>query len=809
MAILNNNALIGASGQGGEDLGQRSVRLNSVDSSYFSRTPASAGNRKTWSFSCWVKRSGLSRNYDEIFGNAGAAAAASTIFFDSNDTLFFQALSSGNTYALVTTQVFRDPSAWYHIVVVADTTNATSTDRLRIYVNGSRISSFSTANYPPQNYDTFINQAGVAHYLGSMFTNTYFNGYLADVYFIDGQALDPTSFGEFDDNGIWQAIEYSGEYGTNGFHLDFADNSSAAALGYDAAGSNDWTVNNLSVTAGAGNDSLVDVPTNGTQTDTGVGGEVRGNYATWLPIYGSTGTFSNGNLDVTTASSNAAAIPTSIFPSSGKWYCEVLIADYAGRSDSLRVGICNTLGVATGLGTNANTWCFLGDGRLFHNNSSSSYGVSVATGDIVNVALDLDAGKIWYGKNGTWMASGSPSTGANPSQSFTANQSMSPAVASGIGSPAYTLNAGQRPFAYAAPSGFKSLNTANLPTPTIADGSTAMDVVTYTGNGSTQTISGLGFSPDFVWIKNRNISGYWHELFDAVRGVSRRLFSNATSAEDFRSGQGLTSFNNDGFSLTYVDANDNGNNSSGNTFVAWAFDAGSSSVTNTAGSISSTVRANPSAGFSIVTFAAQSSGSGTIGHGLGVTPEFVIVKSRDAAYSWIVWHKSLTSAAYSLILNTAAAQSNGIDAWANTLPTSSVLSLGSAYAGAGSSVAYCFAPVAGYSAFGSYVGNGSSTGDGPFVFTGMRPQWIMVKCSSSDQSGNAWWLLYDGKRVGYNSDNKHLGAQASDAEYTANSIDILSNGFKIRDNNTSRNANGATYVYACFAESPFKYARAR
>jgi hypothetical protein len=216
------------------------------------------------------------------------------------------------------------------------------------------------------------------------------------------------------------------------------------------------------------------------------------------------------------------------------------------------------------------------------------------------------------------------------------------------------------------------------------------------------------------------------------------------------------------------------------------------------------VRANASAGFSVVTFTAQSSGSGTIGHGLGVTPEFVIVKSRTGAYSWIVWHKSLTSAAYSLVLNTTAAESTGIDAWANTLPTSSVFSLGSSYAGASNSVAYCFAPVAGYSSFGSYTGNGST--DGPFVYTGgFKPKWVMIK--RSDSTGS--WIIWDTSRTPYNLAENALEANSSNAESSGWQIDLLSNGFKSRNVGTQYNASGGTYVWAAFAENPFQYARAR
>jgi len=326
-----------------------------------------------------------------------------------------------------------------------------------------------------------------------------------------------------------------------------------------------------------------------------------------------------------------------------------------------------------------------------------------------------------------------------------------------------------------------------------------MDVALYTGNGGTQTISGLGFSPDLAWFKRRDVSND-HALFDAVRGAGKFLLPNAAGAES-TDNNSLISFNTDGVTIGQSVSAPSFNISSG-SYVAWTWDAGSSTVTNTDGSITSSVRANASAGFSIVTFTAQSSGSGTIGHGLGVTPEFVIVKSRDAAYSWIVWHKSLTSAAYSLILNTTAAQSSGIDAWANTLPTSSVLSLGSAYAGAGGSVAYCFAPVEGYSAFGSYEGN--NLADGPFVYTGFRPRWILIK--AADYSAD--WLIIDTEREEYNAMQKALFPNRSYYEAqaaTALRVDALSNGFKIRSTDGSAegwNYPNNTHIYAAFAESP-------
>jgi hypothetical protein len=236
----------------------------------------------------------------------------------------------------------------------------------------------------------------------------------------------------------------------------------------------------------------------------------------------------------------------------------------------------------------------------------------------------MDAGTVKFYKNNTLIHNLTFGSGTVPDLST----GVFPGYNVGAGPTSVDLNFGQRPFAYTAPSGFKALCTTNLPEPTIADGSTAMDVKLYTGNGSTQTISGLNFSPDFVWIKNRNISGYWHELYDSVRGVSRRLYSNATSAEgDILVKRYLTAFNSDGFTLIFVDPNANGINSIGTTYVAWTWDAGSSTVTNTQGSITSQVRANASAGFSVVTYTGNgTAGAYSFGHGLGVAPSLVILK---------------------------------------------------------------------------------------------------------------------------------------------------------------------------------------
>ena len=571
--------------------------------------------------------------------------------------------------------------------------------------------------------------------------------------------------------------------------------------GLDGSGNgNNWTVNNINwTTVGATYDTMTDVPTLTSAT--------ASNFAVMNPLCGR-GTFSNGNLTV--VSSVSTAIPSTIFSSSGKYYWEVLLVDATYG----RVGICNLDGANQGLGETANTWCYLTDGRVFHNNSASSYGVTATDNDIINVALDLDAGKIWYGKNGTWMASGSPSTGANPSQSFTANQTMTAAVAYGFvsGTDTFTANFGQRPFAYTPPTGYVALNTFNLPTPTI--GATAstqankyFDVNTWTGTGATNVITNSGsMQPDFVWIKGRSNATY-HMLTNAVTGPTKYLYSNDTLAEGTWTDQ-LTSFNSTGFTLG-ADTNSTVN-FSGRTYVGWQWRASNATaVTNTAGSITSTVSANTTAGFSVVTFTSPASGTCSVGHGLGVKPSMVIVKCRSVGNSgWFVWHQALgdNNTDYLMLHSTAAEQSYST-MWGTVGRTSTLLGFtqGGTLEANATHVAYAFSEVAGYSKFGSYTGNGSS--DGTFVFTGFRPKYVLIRRTDS---GNNWFVL-DSARNTYNLTNAQLYPNASSAEATGSdcNVDFLSNGFKLRTALDASNGSGGNYIYACFAENPFKYSLAR
>ena len=800
MSVIGSNILAGSSGQGG-GAGyeiERSLRFNPGDSASLTKAFSATGSQTTYTLSFWLKKNNSSSVYQ-------------TILIDNNSTgnqirindlpggfqLRFAAASGAD---LTTSRKFRDPSAWYHIVLVYDSTNATSSDRMRIYINGVRETNFSGENQPSQNLASSFITNGHTYTIGYYNASTALDGYLADVHFIDGQALAASDFGQYDSNSVWQPIEYAGTYGTNGFHLDFSDTSSNAALGTDSSGnSNTWTVNNLNVAAGAGNDSFRDSPTNGTQTDTGVGGEVAGNYATLNPLDHSgtvQPTFRDGNLICTGPSAWTTVYSTMPYPESGKWYFETTL-----KSDYARVNYYHVAGFCPiGTGSYADNIVSLFDaGDLYEYGPGGSPTTTlfsagtVVLEDVVGWAVDID--------NWTYSVyiNGTISSINNRAIPFTVGTQLTPAVVSyNMDYGHFVYNFGATPFANTAPSGYKCLCTANLPDPTIADGSTAFDTKTFTANNGTQTISGFNFSPDLIWTKSR-ANAYAHQLWDQVRGTNKALSPNDTSAEANLNNS--LAFTSDGFTSG---TNNNANYGSGGS-IAWAWDAGSSTVTNTDGSISSQVRANPSAGFSIVSYTGTGSNA-TVGHGLNAAPEFIIVKNRDGTQNWQIYHSASGATKYfNFSTNSALTNSNR---WQDTEPTSSVLSIGTA-PGLNTlnneNIAYCFAPVKGYSAFGSYTGNGSA--DGPFVYTGFKTRWVMMKASSHAGS----WVMYDTTRDTASSGEGWLYANSTSSEQAAATyaVHTTSNGFRMAGTSNENNGSGRTYIYAAFAEHPFKTSRAR
>ena len=785
-----------------------SLRFEDGDTASLSRTPSSASNRKTWTWSGWVKRGNLTGVRQVFFGGGTTQNDTNWLEFGwETDNKFY---CTTNLAAVRSAALFRDTGSWYHIVFVADTTQSTATNRFKLYVNGVD-QSIGNLTSVGQNADTGVNYTE-AHKIGNSpaTTNRDLDSYIAEVNFIDGTALTPSSFGETK-NDIWIPKNTSGlTFGTNGFRLEFKQSgtgtASSTTIGADTSGNdNHWTSSGLAVS-----DQMPDSPTN--------------NYCTLNPLDKDGHTNSEGNLKV---SGNViyGHEKSTFAVTSGKWYFEAALTV---QQNDTAIGLANqsasTLDHFSGQTTDSVG--YLSDGRFFYNGSSTSYS-SWTTSDVAQIAFDADTGEIWIGKNNTYQNSGDPANGTGEVVTVSWNEFI-PAART-IGSGAMCFNFGQDSsfagaktaqgntdgngigdFYYAPPTGFLALCTANLPEPVIGPNSTEtsdqnFNTVLYTGNSSTNAITDVGFQPDLVWIKARTLA-FHHRLLDSVRGVTSLLYSNLTSAEDTipNANDSFTSFDSNGFTLGVGQ----GINHSGSTFVAWNWKAGTAFSNDASatgvGTIDSTGSVNTDAGFSIVSYTGNGSSGATIGHGLGVAPKMMIVKLRSGTNSWAVYHASIGT--NYMLLNSTLASTSASAIW-NASPSSTTFTVGNdliVNTNGGTYVGYMFSEIAGYSKFGGYTGNGST--DGPFVYTGFRPAFVMIKRTNLARN----WVMFDDARDPFNEMKLSLEANVSDAQYTnTNAIDFVSNGFKPRVNTPSWNASGGTYIYMAFAEQPFKYANAR
>jgi hypothetical protein len=452
-----------------------SLRFRSSASAYLNRTPTATGNRRTWTVSCWIKRGRLATGTEQtIFGSNNGTTFTELNYLASSDTLKVNLAAGSATYQFTTTAVFRDPAAWYHIVVAVDTTQATSTDRMKIYVNG--VQQAGTNQVPVQNYDTQWNVAQAA-FIGSRTASTWFNDcYLTEFYSIDGQALTPNSFGTFNSYGVWQPITYGGSYGTNGFYLPFTNATSTTTLGFDfSPNGNNWTTNNISLTAGTTYDSMTDVPTLTSAT--------AANFATLNPLtlYTTQASLTEGNLyaiPITGASNWGTVFSTITIPTSGKWYIEAVATVFGGAGNNSSLGVVDS---STFIPTNtAVLWQYTTgegfDGILCHlfsdyvspiSDGVQGTNVTGITGTSVNLmlALDVDNGKVFAGYNGIWLNSGDPAagTGQVALRTFSASDVVTGNVSwNSPNNQSQYFNFGQRPFTYTPPTGFLRLNTFNM-----------------------------------------------------------------------------------------------------------------------------------------------------------------------------------------------------------------------------------------------------------------------------------------------------------------------------------------------------------
>ena len=778
---------------------QRSLRFNRGDAPYLQATLGN-GDEDKWTWSGWVKKT-VNGQHQNLF-SSGSDVVYTHINFDNSDRIRFQNWHSAQKGTKITTRLLRDNSAWMHIVVIWDSGNSTADDRMRIYVNGTRETDFSSSTNPDQNQDSVINGNSLGgsdygegkHFIGK-FADTSDNSgtYKTEIHFIDGYAYDPSYFGFTDSQtGIWMPKRYEGVYGSNGFYLDFSDNSSTTTLGIDKSpNGNDFTLNNFSVSAGTGNDSLIDTPSN--------------NFCTLNAVnQDSNTTLTEGNLKAAGSSSTAYANHThgTIAQSSGKWYYEVEYTSNAGgtNSDLPAIGWARTSLRPSDNPTVSGGLCYRpanADYIDLSGNDTSDDKPQTSTGNVIQVAIDLDAGKIWFGNGGTYFESGNPSTGANATITFTGGaEELTPFVRSL--SSTFNFNFGQRPFSYTPPTGFNKLSSSDsIPNvPSVVRPQKHFDTLLYTGNGSGQTISGLEFKPDFLWIKCRTVTEP-NELNDTVRGTLKSLSSNSDAVENTASGR-ITSFNDGGFTV----GNSGNVNNNSQPFVAWCWKAGGAAVSNSDGAITSSVSVNDEAGFSIVSYSGNGNSTATIGHGLSKAPKWIITKCRSTATQadWVVWHVALSDNK-NLFLNQTNAETTPSYGHI-TDPTSTLINVtkssGNQTNASGETyISYCWAEIPGFSKFDSYTGNGSS--DGPYVELGFRPAFIMLKRFDSDNN----WHIADSKRQNsFNPVTAQIYPNLTAVEAAQVDLDILSNGFKIRNSANFENASGGTYIYMAFAEQP-------
>ena len=682
----------------------------------------------------------------------------------------YQLFEFGNTGTHQNVSAFTT-GQWNHIALVR---NSAVT---KFYLNGSETYSVSDT----QNYDSVM--GGLVN-IGRFYSSGLdMNGYLDEIRISDSarytSAFTPSTTAFTADANTMLLI-----------HSDFN-----GGLGADSSGNkNDFTPTNLVAT-----DQVLDSPTR--------------NYCTLNPLDFSTGTLSEGNLKwVSTGAAGNGAFGSFAFDiasTDNKYYFEVLKVS----GDSV-IGVVPDNVPPSNL-SRPGSYTYYADGDKYSGVTGSTYGASYTDGDIISVAVG--AGSITFYKNGA--SQGVAFTGLTGdfkpalyevTATFVANFGQDSSFA---GAKTAQGNGGNgEDFFYTPPTGYKALNSSNLDDPAIALPTDHFDTTLYSGTAATHTISSLAFQPDFLWIKART-QAYQHSLRDSIRGSTKTLRSNDTTAEETQAAS-VTSFNSDGWSMgadpdAYV-------NYSTSTYVGWAWKAASSNTVVGAGSIdgsnptiATTRRTNTTAGFSIISFTGNGSAGATIAHGLSQAPEFWITKNRDSAYAWFTGTPEYPAPAgnYYIQLDATMAAASNTGIWNGALPSSTVITLGnlgSAQNNSGDAhIAYAFHSVEGYSKVGSYTGNGSA--DGAFVYTGFKPAFLLIKRIAGVQD----WMLADNKISPHNQTEYMLRPAQSAVEQSGNTIDILSNGFKLRLTGNAFNASGESYLVLAIAESPFKTSNAR
>ena len=731
------------------------------------------------------------------------------------------AITNTNTgaYVLSTNNLFRDTSAWYNFHIQADLDNGSASEKLKIFINGTE------ASYNVDNRGSFTSLAGIA--AGAWTIGDYYGygypiqSYLAQWAYVDGYTHPPTDFAE-SKNGVWIPKDLSSgiTWGSAGHLLMFQDSS---ALGDDTSGKgNDWATANIST-----HDQMLDSPTFGSSSS--------GNFCTWNPLLFNAQSLSEGNCRFDGQTNNRSAYGNFGLAIGSKYYVEFLVVIATNYGFNMGISsppfnpLSSQYGDSTAFGweinaSSSSNWFTQSMTAGTRGSASSNIGqdttrVMAITVDRVNhqikcyldnvltytIAISATAEFSFY----SGFSGGS---NANLRNNINAGQDSTGGGDFSAGSA--TDENGFGSFQYAPPTGFLALCSANLPVADAVDPAQTDDnypqklfsATIWTGNGSGRTISS-GSKSDAVWIKRRNGAASW-AVQDSTRGTSAALEFNTAATEDTSFTQGVTAFGSSSFNIgTQSQVNNNSD-----TYVGYAIGAnGGTTSSNGNGSVTSTVQTDPSGAFSIVTWAG-SGGAATIGHGLSGAPSFMVAKSRTSSATvedWVAFHKNMNNGAYPanesrMYLNSTGGYSTGA-LWQNDNNSSTVFGVTSNISNSSKNyVAYCFTDVEGYCKADYYVGNGESS-DNAFVYLGFRPAWIMIKGLAS----GAGWNIHDNATSPINLASTALQANTSGAELSNYNIDMLSNGFKVRDGDGDLGTNGNKYIYLAMAKNPFKYSLAR
>jgi hypothetical protein len=815
---------------------------------YFTRTPSASGNRKTWTFSVWLKLGGYSTGAARSFFTTGVDQTNFNTFVigggNNNNGYWTQGgVFIQNTFALAG---WRDCSAWKHFVYVYDSTQANSFDRTVVYENGIRLP-LRDAVPITLNFDSLVNStspitigAGVSHVASTAAIGQY-DGNLAEIVFLDGVKPTTTTriingetqtvltqLGEFNaGTGVWEARRWTGSYGTNGYYLNFSDGTSATTLGYDYSGNNNhFTPVNITRTNGAQAECWTnDVPSgNGAQAPLP---QPSTNYCVLNQLdIPSDGFKLYANATAVADANHYGNRGTMAYPSIGNWYWEAVTATTTTASSAIAVGVATISSTLTTplSGTSGAYGIYAVDNRFRCSSGTPTLisGGAIAAGTTIQVAYNAASRYLWIGINNSWWDSsggttGNPTTGANPTFTLPAGEYF-PFVT--MYSNAITANFGQVAFNYTPPSGFTTLCASNIPKSVVINGGNVTSAALYLGNGSSQTITNdFNMQPDLVWVKDRT-NAEWHILTDSNTGASKYWSTNSLNQQSTGATTHINAFTSSGFTVGSAGAV-NRSSATGDYYVAWQWQAGKGVTSaNTVGQCASTVSANQAAGFSIIKYTGTGTTYGSspnyitsIGHGLTVAPKVWMVKRLDAANN--TYNALYTTAIDGTIdlfqINLTDAK---LDTSASAVTSTTIsLPFGNSNFGAsgGSYVIYAWAEVPGFSKFGSYVGAtiSGTLALGPFIYLGFRPKFLLIKSSSA--TGD--WIIRDSSRNAYNTNQNHLKTlypNLADVELVGSpNIDFLANGFKLRTQEANNNTAGVTYFYMAFAENPFAQANAR